>query len=150
MRWIRRVAMPCLFGLSLATAVVGCASTSGGGRDVQSWTMNTGPKLQTAEGRAKVRVDAAGDHVVELTFQHLPMPERAFAGTTMYMVWIVPRNGPPQPMGSLDVGEDLKAKVTIRTPNENFDVLVTAEGSSDATAPSRHHAFDVAIRTAAA
>ena len=142
--------MPCFFGLSLVAAMGGCASTPSGGRDVQSWTMNTGPKLPTADGRAKVRVDAAGDHVVELTFQHLPMPERAFDGATMYMVWIVPRNAPPQPMGSLDVGEDLKAKVTIRTPNENFDVLVTAEVSADTTEPSRHRAFDVAIRTAAA
>jgi hypothetical protein len=140
--------MPCLFGLSLVGPVIGCASMSGS-HDVQTWTMNTSPKLPTAEGKVKVRVDAVGDHVVELSFQHLPAPERAFAGTAMYMVWLVPRNAPPQPMGSLDVGEDLKAKVTIRTPNENFDVLVTAEGSPDATTPSRHRAFDVAIRTTA-
>jgi len=141
--------MPCFFGLSLVASMGGCASTPAG-RDVQSWTMNTGPRLPTAEGKARVRVDGTGDHVVELTFQHLPPPERAFVGATMYMVWIVPRNAPPQPMGSLDVGENLDAKVTIRTPNENFDVLVTAEVTADSTTPSRHFAFDVSIRTAAA
>jgi hypothetical protein len=146
MRGIRRVAVPCVFGLSLLAA--GCASTSGE-RGVQTWTMNTSPKLPTAEGKVKVRVDAVGDHVVELSFQHLPAPERAFAGTSMYMVWLVPRSAPPQPMGSLDVGDDLKAKVTIRTPNENFDVLVTAEGSADATTPSRYRAFDVEVRSPA-
>ncbi|HVU50087.1 MAG TPA: hypothetical protein VHL80_05345 [Polyangia bacterium] len=149
MGWIRRFAVPCLFGLSLVGPATGCASTSGG-RDVHGWTMNTSPKLPTADGKVKVRVDAVGDHVVELTFQRLPAAERAFAGASMYMVWLVPRNAPPQPMGSLDVGEDLEAKVTIRTPNENFDVLVTAEGSADATTPSRNRAFDVAIRSGAA
>jgi hypothetical protein len=150
MRWIRRFAVPwsICWGLLAAELVVpGCASMRD--RGVQSWTMNTSPKLPAAEGKVKVRVDATGDHVVELSFKHLAAPDRAFAGATMYMVWLVPRSAPPQPMGSLDVGEDLQAKVTIRTPNENFDVLVTAEPSADASTPSRNRAFDVEIRSPA-
>jgi hypothetical protein len=144
---MRRVAVPCFLGLSLLAP--GCASTSGGRAVDQGVTMNTSPKLPAAEGKVKVRVDSTGDHVVEVSFQRLPTADRAFAGTTMYMVWLVPRSAPPQPVGSLDVGDDLKAKVTIRTPNENFDVLVTAEVSADAVTPSRDRAFDVAIRSAA-
>jgi hypothetical protein len=60
----------------------------------------------------------------------------------------VPESAPPQPIGSLDVGEDLKAKVTIKTPNERFEVLVTAEVDAYVTAPSRNRAFDVTIRAA--
>jgi hypothetical protein len=133
-------------GLLVALAP-GCASMRD--RGVQSWTMNTSPKLPAAEGHVKARVDGAGDHVVEISFKHLATADRAFPGASMYMVWLVPRSAPPQPLGSLDVGDDLAAKVTIRTPNENFDVLVTAEPNAFVTSPGRDRAFDVAIRSPA-
>jgi hypothetical protein len=135
----------CLWGGPLALGG-GCATTSG--EHTQSWTMNASPKLPAAEGRAQVRVDDVGDHIVELTFQRLETAPRAFDGTTMYMVWLVPSNAPPQPIGSLDVGDDLRAKVTIKTPNENFEVLVTAEIDAYVSTPSRNRAFVVAIRSA--
>jgi hypothetical protein len=125
----------------------GCATTNRQGG--QTWTMNASPKLPAAEGKVEVRVDENGHHVVELSFQHLAAAARAFDGTTMYMVWLVPEGAPPQPIGSLDVGDDLNAKLTIKTPNEKFDVLVTAEVSAYAVTPSRNRAFTVAIRAAA-
>jgi hypothetical protein len=135
----------CLAGGPLALAT-GCAATTH--HPVHTWTMNTNPKLPAAEGQVKIQVDGVGDHIVELSFQRLETAPTAFEGTTMYMVWLVPDNAPPQPIGSLDVGDDLKAKVTIKTPNERFEVLVTAEVDAYVTAPSRNRAFDVTIRSA--
>jgi hypothetical protein len=149
MRLIRRVVGRWLLGvvlLAAGPAVGGCASSSAGG--VQGFTMNTSPKLPDAEARVKVRVDATGDHIVEVAFRRLAPAPRAFEGATMYMVWLVPASAPPQPIGSLDVGDQLSAQMTIRTPNENFDVLVTAEINAYATTPSRNRAFVVAIRPA--
>ena len=145
MRSLRRLALPlvCLVG---TLAGVGCATDRQAGG--QTFTMTTSPKLPAADGRARVRVDADGNHVIELSFQRLAPPGRAFEGTTMYMVWLVPRSAGPQAIGSLDVADDQKAKVTIRTPNENFDVLVTAEVNAFATTPSRNRAFVVEIRSA--
>jgi hypothetical protein len=135
--------MLCLAGGPLALAT-GCATTH---HPAHTWTMNTSPKLPTAEGKVAVRVDGVGDHIVELTFRRLPTAAAAFEGTTMYMVWLVPESAPPQPIGSLDVGDDLEAKVTIKTPNERFEVVVTAEVDAYVTAPSRNRAFDVTIRS---
>jgi hypothetical protein len=122
----------------------GCATNTS--KPVQSWTMNTSPKLPAAEGTVNVRVDVVGDRVVEVSFQRLATAAQAFEGATMYMVWLVPEHAPPQPVGSLDVGDDLTAMVTIKTPNESFDVLVTAEIDAYVSTPSRNRAFTVAIR----
>jgi hypothetical protein len=146
MRSIRRLALVAYGAAALALGV-GCAAASPHGSE--TWTMHASPKLPAAEGRVKVRLDSIGDHVVELAFQRLAPPGKAFAGATMYMVWIVPRNTQPQPVGSLDVDDALKARVSIKTPNENFDVLVTAEVSPYVTTPSANRAFTVAIRSAA-
>jgi hypothetical protein len=144
-----RFAMPWVCGVVLLAAAAGCGTVSSGASSgpTTTWTMHANPKLPAAEGNVKVRIDAVGDHVVEVSFQRLAAPGQAFGGATIYMVWIVPRNAPPQPIGGLDVDDALNAKVTIKTPNENFDVLVTAEVSADVAAPSRNRAFDIAIRT---
>ena len=144
---IGRVAVLSLFGAGLLGAA-GCATAHRGEAAGETWTMNAGPKLPAAEGKVKVRVDENGDHVVELSFQHLAPAGRAFDGTTMYMVWLVPASAPPQPIGSLDVGDDLNARMSITTPNENFDVLVTAEVNAYAATPGRNRAFTIAIRSA--
>jgi hypothetical protein len=150
MRLFQRVAVPWLFGVGLLAAGPlggGCASTDAG--YVQGFTMNASPRLPAAESRVRVRVDATGDHIVVLAFQRLAPAPRAFDGTTIYMVWLVPASAPPQPIGGLEVGDDLSAQVTIRTPNESFDVLVTAEINAYATTPSRNRAFVVAVRPSA-
>jgi hypothetical protein len=154
MRFHRWAAIVAFLGAALLGG--GCAtsrhhSTFGDATEhpgkTQSWVMSSGPKTPTeAEGRAWLTIEDTGARVVALAFKNLPQAGSAFEGATMYMVWLVPRGGAPQGMGSLDVSDDERAKMSLRTPLDDFDVLVTAEVDPYVLTPSRNRAFVVEIR----
>jgi hypothetical protein len=131
--------MSLLIGFVADAVIAGCATTQPDNR--QTRTMSTSPKLQEAEGKMTVLQAQDGSHVVYLTFDGLPPASQAFVGTKIYMIWLLPRGGNPQSIGIVSVDDDLKARLTIKTPYEAFDVVISAEFEGNPTRPSGNRAF---------
>jgi hypothetical protein len=134
-------------GLAGLLAFTGCSTFAGTKKE--TWTLSVSPKVPAAEGHVKVAAGKDGNQTVEIEAEHLAPPDKAFAGATVYVAWLVPPGGaPPQNLGVLSVGEDLKAKLTAITPFKMFDILVTAEPQPTANAPSGDRVFSASIHVA--
>jgi hypothetical protein len=140
MKLMGRVALfSFLIGFAFDAVIAGCGTTQLDNR--QTWTMSTSPKLREAQGKMTVLQAEDGSHVVYLAFDDLPPAPQAFVGTKIYMIWLLPKGGNPQSIGIIDVDDELKARLTIKTPYEDFDVVVSAELESNPTRPSGNRAF---------
>jgi hypothetical protein len=129
-----------------AIASIGCGTSDA--PKGRSWAMNGVDKLRSAGGRVNVYLDQDDNHVVELVFHDLAPAQQAFAGTSFYMIWLVPKGAPPQPVGIITPNEARGATVTIRTPYEEFDVVLTAEPVGNPSRPSKRLAFSTRIPSA--
>ena len=122
----------------------GCASTPKAPAVVwnaRSWTMTGSPTLREARALVTVRHDGQGNQFVDLTFEKLAPAARAFAGTQMYTVWLIPRGGHAQNTAILLVGENLTARLSLKARYQEFEVVITAEASPDVLQPSNNLAF---------
>jgi hypothetical protein len=146
MRWWSGRSFLCVAWLVLAGAG-GCGTTSH--VEGESWTIAGARRLPAAEGKVRVRVDRDDNHIVELAFEHLAPAKQAFAGTAMYVLWLVPDGGAPQCVGVIEVDGELHAALTLTTPYEDFDLVVTAEQHGAPRWPSENWAFTTAIRSRA-
>ena len=111
----------------------------------QSWTITGAPKMYAAEGTVRVHVDDDANRVVDLVFHQLRPAYQAFAGTSVYVIWLVPKGGTPRSVGIMDVNDQRGARLTITTPYEDFDVVVTAERPGNPLKPSANRAFVATI-----
>jgi hypothetical protein len=122
-------------GLAGLLAFTGCSSMMG--KKGESWTLSVSPKTPAAEGHVHVTAAKDGNQTVAIEVEHMATPDKAFSGATVYVAWLIPPGGgPPQNLGILSIGEDLKGKLTAITPYKMFDILVTAEAQPNVTAPS--------------
>jgi hypothetical protein len=128
-----------LIGFAADAVIAGCGTTQPDNR--QTWAMSTSPKLREAQGKMTVLQAQDGSHVVYLTFDGLPPASQAFVGAQLYMIWLLPKGGNPQSVGIISVDDELKASLTIKTPYEAFDVVISAEFEGNPTRPSGNRAF---------
>jgi hypothetical protein len=120
----------------------GCATSNrllGRAPDAQSWHMSVSPRVPAADGALRVAGGSDGNQRLTLDVQHLAEPERVFDGTSTYVVWVIPRNGSPQNMGVLTVGEKLTGTFTTQVAYREFRVVVTAEPNPGVTQPTMEH-----------
>jgi hypothetical protein len=70
--------------------------------------------------------------------KHLAPPERVSSGAVVYVVWAraLDGAGTPQNIGALKLSDDLRGTLHAVTPLRAFDLVVTAEASSTAAAPT--------------
>ena len=61
------------------------------------------------------------------------------------MIWLVPRGGAPRSVGIITGNEESEAQLTITTPYEDFDIVVTAESLRNPAEPSANRAFAATI-----
>lgn len=70
-----------------------------------------------------------GNHEVRISLTRLPAPQRYDAASSTFVVWIVPPEGAPIPVGEVDYdrrsGDGFASLLT--PPYERFHVMVTAE-----------------------
>lgn len=81
--------------------------------------------------------DLNGNHMVSVSLEHLPPPERISESATAYLVWIQPDGGTPSLAGALNYdADDRIGRMQATTPEDNFSVIITAEDDAQAAAPS--------------
>jgi hypothetical protein len=143
-------AVRVVFGgwLALAASLAGAGCGTSEAPKGRSWMVSGIDRVRAAGGRVSVYLDQDDNHVVELVFHDLAPAQKAFAGTSFYMIWLVPKGATAQPIGCITPNEARGATVTIRTPYEEFDVIVTAEPMGNPSRPSERLAFSTRIPSA--
>ena len=93
--------------------------------------------VPAASGSVKASTDKDnGNTVFEVKVDHLARPASLAIPASTYLVWVSPRNGPPEKQGALRVNEDLKGEFKSVTVSKDFDLFITAEQSDNALTPS--------------
>jgi hypothetical protein len=129
-------------------AFVGCSHWET--NKVQSWTLSASPNVPAADGKVQVKPGKGADNTQAITVEveHMAPVDKAFPGMTTYVVWVVPQGGqPPQNLGVLNIGEDLKGKLQGTTPYKTFDLLVTAEAQDHPIEPSGNRVMSASVFT---
>lgn len=96
---------------------------------------NTG-LTPAAEGKVITSDDRNGNTEVEVQVKHLATPQSLTPAHQNYLVWVQPRGQAAELLGALRVNSDLEGSLKATTPRKDFDILVTAEDSTRADAPS--------------
>jgi hypothetical protein len=149
---MRKINGAWMMAVAAALAFAACSSTrtlmSSGGTG-QTWTMSAGPKVPGAEGKVRAAAGGDGNQTVDVEVKHLTPANLIYKGMSHYVVWLQPHGGgPAQNIGVLNVGEDRDAHLTTKTPFKDFDVIVTAEESANATQPSGRGVLHATIHVA--
>lgn len=86
--------------------------------------------------------------MVPLDLEHLARPNRMKNGATTYVVWFQKERQTPSRVEQLayETGKRMGTMLTTTT-NRQFDVLVTADGSSAVPAPSTAVIFEKQVET---
>jgi|GEM_PF-2158248 len=127
----------------------GCSTTNEMlGRNQQTWTMRSASEAQAAQGKVQVATDDKGNRDLKVEVKHIAPADTVFSGTTNYVVWLKPDNGPPQNIGVLSPDKSLNAKLETKTSFTSFVVLVTAESSAQPVAPSNNEVMSANIQVA--
>jgi len=141
-------------GIWMAMAVAGVLAFAGcshfESNKVQTWTMSSSPNVPAADGKVQVRPGKGPDNnqAIEVTVDHMAPVDKAFPGMTQYVVWVIPQGGqPPQNLGNLNVGENLKGELKGSTPYKTFDILITAEAQEHPAEPSGNRVMSASVVT---
>ena len=141
-------------GIWMAMAVAGLLAFAGcshfQSNKMQTWTMSASPNVPASEGKVEVRPGKGpeGNQAIEVAVDHLAPADKAFPGMTTYVVWVIPQGGqPPQNLGVLNVGENLKGDLKGSTPYKTFDLLVTAEAQEHPAEPSGNRVMSASVVT---
>jgi hypothetical protein len=118
------------------------------GRNQQTWTMRSASQAQAAQGKVQVATDDKGNRDLKVEVKHIAPPDSVYTGTSTYVVWLKPDNGPPQNIGVLAPDKSLNAKLETTTPFTSFIVLVTAEATATPTAPSGNEVMSANVNVA--
>jgi hypothetical protein len=115
----------------LVLAAISCAGS-------KTLHLVASPDVPAAQGTLKTDTTSNGNTRIVLSVDHLASPDRVVAGTTTYVVWVrdVDSGGQIQNLGALRVDDRLRARMDAVTPLRRFELLVTAEESALATAPT--------------
>lgn len=104
--------------------------------------------VPAASGIVDVGRGGNGNTRIDLKVDHLANPASLTPSKTVYVVWAQPPNAPPENLGELKVGNDLKGQLKTVTAQQNFELLVTAENDPRATAPTGPVVMQVTIHQA--
>jgi hypothetical protein len=119
-----------LFVIAIAAAAAGCAAIGG-------HALNRSPEIPKAQGTVRFESVAGDDTGIDLRVSHLEEPEGLTPPGYAYVAWVrATRDEVPLNVGSLVVGSDLTGELRTVTSLRSFEVFVTAEATSDVSAPT--------------
>jgi len=118
------------------------------GENEQTWTMESKGGGPAVEAKVEVASNQAGNRDLKVEAKHLAPPDATFSGTSTYVVWLKPKAGSPVNIGVLKPDKDLNAQLETKTPFTAFEVLVTAEHSSQPTQPSGRQVMSAQVQLA--
>ena len=119
--------MKLAMGSILMVTLAGCAST---------YQLSAGPQVPAAQGMVQAKTGENGNTRLKLSVQHLAMPDRITAGSSVFVVWARSPDAAAQNLGTLRVDKDLDGKFDTVTPLRNFELSVTPEASANPSAPT--------------
>jgi hypothetical protein len=89
-----------------------------------------------ARGVVEIDKDKNGNTRVNMEVQFLANPESLTPPASVYVVWLLQKDGSPENQGQLKVDKKLKANFKTVTPVKSFDLFVTAERDSTIKVPN--------------
>jgi hypothetical protein len=93
--------------------------------------------VPAAQGKVEVGHDDNGNTRLHVVVNHMARPERLTPAKQVYVVWIQQPGNEAQNLGTLQIGDHLKAELAATTPlKDNYMVFVTAEDNPQVTMPS--------------
>jgi hypothetical protein len=103
--------------------------------------MHSGEGVLASEGTVRVSDGDNGNSKVAIRVKHLAPPSKVSADSTVYVVWIQPREGDRQNVGALALNKDLEGSLDTLTPHRRFKVSVTPEPTGQVAEPSHEPVF---------
>jgi hypothetical protein len=99
-------------------------------------TMTASPAVPAAQGSISFQHDRNHNTKFTVHAKHLARPDALTPAKSAYVVWTQPRGKAAQNQGVLSVNEKLEGSLSGTTPQQTFDVIVTAEDSANVDHPS--------------
>ena len=116
------------------TLLLALATACGGGTLIP---LETTPRTPAAIGTINVDHGPNNNTVGKLHVEHLAPPGAIRNDLSVYVAWVRPMGASSwQNVGQLMVGESREGNLRLKVPQQQFELLVSAEGSGDATQPS--------------
>lgn len=111
--------------------MLGCAS----GRMVR---LNGSPQVPAAQGAVRITSGANNNTRLRIDVHHLAEPQRIAPGATALVAWTQQSaaGSMPQNIGALRVNDRLEGELETVTPQQDFELIITAEPSPTASVPS--------------
>ena len=103
-----------------------------------SFQLNGTPKAPGADGKVEVeKTEDGSNYMLNLMIEHLPPANRLDESKKMFMVWLTTESNAPTKLGKLAYDKDERTgNLTATTTEKQFILRITAEETSDVTAPS--------------
>jgi hypothetical protein len=151
MRINRSTSRPFLF-LAVLPAVAVLAVTQLGCQKMMFWRakpqeMHSAAEAPASEGTVRVTAGENGNSKLSIRVKHLASPSRMSADSTVYVVWVQPREGERQNVGALTLNKDLEGSLETLTPHRRFTLSVTPEPSGQAASPSHEPVFTYEVES---
>lgn len=147
MTTIKRLGLASAFASTLAFGA--CATTNDMlGRNQQTWTMRATSTDLAAQGKVQVATGDKGNRELKVEAKNLAPAETAFPGTKTYVVWLKPAEGKAVNIGVLAPNKDQKAELDTKTPYTSFEIMVTAENSTQPMHPSGNEVLTAKVEVA--
>jgi hypothetical protein len=109
--------------------------------------MHSAADAPASEGTVRVSEGDNGNSKVAIRVKHLASPSRMAADSTVYVVWIQPREGDRQNVGALTLNKDLEGSLDTLTPHRRFKLSVTPEPNGQAASPSHEPVFTYEVES---
>lgn len=104
-------------------------------------------QVPAAQGVVRVTRGENNNTRLRIDVEHLARPEQISSAARALVVWARPTvTGDSQNIGVLHVDANLKGRIETLTPNQDFELMITAETSPTATSPSGAALLSARIR----
>ncbi len=101
--------------------------------------------MPAAKGVIHATHDSNNNMKLEMSIQYLAQPGALTPPAAAYVVWLQPENDASQNKGELKIDKNRNGNLTIVTPLKRFEIYVTPEQSTEATAPTGEHVLSANI-----
>lgn len=91
--------------------------------------------IPSAEIKLDLGKDKNGNTTVDLKAQHLAQPANLTPPKSVYVVWVQSDDQAPERKGQLVVNKDLSGELKFITPDQHFQLFITAEDNANAASP---------------
>ncbi|HXR96464.1 MAG TPA: hypothetical protein VN709_01345 [Terriglobales bacterium] len=92
--------------------------------------------IPAAQIKLDLGKDANGNTTVDLKAQHLAQPANLNPPKSVYVVWVQSDDQTPERKGQLTVNKDLNGELKFVTPDQHFQLFITAEDNANTVSPA--------------